>query len=51
MDRDTGALFLTEQLDREAKAKYTVGPPECPGRCLGSPLSSRWTFTLVCGLI
>lgn len=25
MDRDTGALFVTEQLDREAKAKYTVG--------------------------
>ena len=25
MDRASGALFVTEQLDREQQAKYTVG--------------------------
>lgn len=25
MDRDSGSLFVTEQLDREEQAKYTVG--------------------------
>lgn len=50
MDRETGILYVTQQLDREQQDKHMVGDTteihKHPGQVLGSYSSNRWKCKL-----